>query len=356
MIDRRHFIAGATALAMTGRANAAAKQRTNATIAAAVQRLDLPADFSGIIAHAVKGRIDFLRTFGWADVEARVPVGAGTKFAFGSASKWLTSVAVLRLVERGALRLDAPISTYLPDFRADTGNQVTLDHLLSNTSGIPDLLSRQLKVEPDLRTSTASAAEIVRRFGRGDIAFAPGAGWDYAALNWVIVRAIVEQVTNEAFETVVGRLVFKPLGMSGTVFANGGKDKVPGMASAYRTFHPPVRKMSPVPAFAGASGNVAGTAADAVRAAHGIFATNLLREASRRELVRVRRADQEYALGGRIHRIGSADWGWETGKVDAYRAHIAHSLGGDRTIVIFNNGDLDQSLIGGWVEAIASAA
>ncbi|QAY78358.1 serine hydrolase [Sphingosinicella sp. BN140058] len=355
MIDRRHFIAGATALAISGRANAAARQRTNPAIAAAVQRLDLPSDFSGIIAHAVKGRIDFLRTYGWADVEARIPVDAETKFAFGSASKWLTSVAVLRLAEQGALRLDAPIATYLPDFRPDTGSRVTLDHLLSNTSGIPDLLSRQLKSEPELRTSTASAAAIVSRFGGGDLAFAPGDGWDYAALNWVIVRAIVERITGEAFEAVVERLVFKPLGMSRTVFANGGKDKVTGMAAAYQTLDPPVRKMSPVPAFAGASGNVAGTAADAVRAAHGIFATKLLRDASRRELVRIRRADQEYALGGRIHRIGNADWGWETGKVDAYRAHIAHRLDGDRTIVIFNNGDLGQTPIGGWVETLAAA-
>ncbi|WP_368034649.1 serine hydrolase [Brevundimonas vesicularis] len=58
----------------------------------------------------------------------------------GSISKWFTAVLVLRLIEMGTLSLDTPLSTLLPEF-PDSGRRVTLNHLLSNTSGLPDLLT-----------------------------------------------------------------------------------------------------------------------------------------------------------------------------------------------------------------------
>ncbi len=69
----------------------------------------------------------------------------------------------------------------------------------------------------------------------------------------------------------------------------------------------------------------------------------------------IRWPEQEYALGGRVHSIDGDLWAWETGKVQGYRAHIAHRLGRSETIVIFNTTDIEQSEISSWVEAIARA-
>jgi hypothetical protein len=113
--------------------------------------------------------------------------------------------------------------------------------------------------------------------------------------------------------------------------------------------------MAPIPPFVAASGNAAGTLRDAVRAAHGIFHGTLLSAASRRELTTIRWPEQEYALGGRVHPIDGTLWAWETGKVEGYRAHIAHRLDRSETIVIFNTTDTVQSQIGTWIEAIARA-
>lgn len=350
MIDRRTLIGAGLALAAT-RVGAAVPDAKRS----AIDALALPAGFGGVIGYGRAGRVEYLRCAGLADVEANRPVTSATGFRWGSASKWLTSVAVLRLVEAGTLSLDAPITRYLPDFRRDTGDRVQLAHLLSNTSGIPDLLSRQVAAEPSLRSSDASAATMVARFGGGDLAFAPGSGWDYAALNWVIVAAIVERVTGTSFAAAVDRLAIRPLALSGTGFAQAGGPEMPALAAAYTGTVPPTRKVSPAPAFIAATGNVASTAADAVRAAHGIFHGRLLRASSRAALTTVRWPAENYALGGRVHRIAGDPWAWETGKVGGYRALIAHRLSGDETIVVFNNTDMAQSEIGTWVEAIARA-
>jgi CubicO group peptidase (beta-lactamase class C family) len=321
----------------------------------AIDAIQLPAGFNGALAYGRRGRIEHARYVGMADVEAAKPVTPTTQFKLGSASKWLTSVTVLRLVDQKRMSLDAPISTYLPDFRRDTGERVLLKHLLSNTSGIPDLLTRQIATEPELRTSTASAAAIVSRFAGGDLAFQPGKGWDYAALNWAILCAILERASEEPLPQLIGRLVLRPLGMSRTGFAQSDQPEMPNLAAAYGNVTPPVRKMAPVPPFLAASGNGASTVGDAIRAAHGIFHGPILSAASRQELTTIRWADQEYALGGRVHPINDELWAWETGKVQGYRTHIAHRLAKSETVVIFNTTDMVQSEITSWVEAIARA-
>ncbi|RZL20536.1 MAG: class A beta-lactamase-related serine hydrolase, partial [Sphingomonas sp.] len=201
------------------------------------------------------------------------------------------------------LSLDAPITAYLPDFRHDTGEQVLLKHVLSNTSGIPDLLTRQLAKEPALRTTDASAATMVARFGDGDLSFVPGKGWDYGAINWAIVAAITERVTGETFPQSVAKLVLRPLSMTATGFVQPSQPPMPNLAAAYGSSMPPVRKMAPNPSFIAASGNTASTVRDAVRAAHGIFHDSLLSAASRRDLTTIQWPEEDYALGGRVHSI-----------------------------------------------------
>jgi D-alanyl-D-alanine carboxypeptidase len=168
-----------------------------------------------------------------------------------------------------------------------------------------------------------------------------------------MVNAIVSRATDRPFAEAMRDLVFAPLGLGSMMLASEGWDRVPRMAAAYRAGEPPVRRMDRVPAFLAASGNVVGTAKDAMRAAHGIFATRFLSDAARAQLVRVRWLAEDYALGGRIHTIRGDRWAWETGKVAGYRALVAHRLAGDETIVLFNNRDADQSVLASWAEALA---
>ena len=352
MIDRRMLMASGLAFGAT---SALAVKPLSAAKRAAIEAIQLPSGFNGTFAYARNGRIEHARYVGMADVEAGKAISPDTQFKWGSASKWLASATVLRLVEQKRLSLDAPITAYLPDFRRDTGEQVLLKHVLSNTSGIPDLLTRQLAKEPALRTTDASAATMVARFGDGDLSFVPGKGWDYGAINWAIVAAIIERVTGETFPQSVAKLVLRPLSMTATGFVQPGQPPMPNLAAAYGSSMPPVRKMAPNPSFIAASGNTASTVRDAVRAAHGIFHDSLLSAASRRDLTTIQWPEEDYALGGRVHSIDGNVWAWETGKVQGYRALISHRLDRSETIVIFNTTDLAQSQLSTWAETIARA-
>lgn len=351
IIDRRGFVAGSLAACATP---AWARPHDRA-LAARIDAAAPPA-FSGAAIYARGGRLDYERYNGLADLERRIPNGPNTRFAFGSGSKWLTTVAVLRLVDTGTLSLDATVADLLPKTRHDTGEQVKLAHLLSNTSGIPDLLTRALNDQPSLRTSRDSAAAMVARFGGGDLTFQPGTGFDYTVLNWVMVLAIVERVTGKPFAAAMRELVFDPLSLPSLALANHGWAAISGMARGYSAATPPVLKMGDVGAFAAASGNMVGTPADAVRAIRSVFAGGFLSPASRAELLKLRWPEQEYALGGRVHAVGAQRWAWEVGKVQGYRALVAQNLGRDETIVLFNNTDMAQPALSDWAERIAQLA
>jgi D-alanyl-D-alanine carboxypeptidase len=309
--------------------------------------------FSGVVATARRGRIDFSAVYGMADIETAVPMTLGTRFRIGSVSKRLTSVAVLRLVERGQLDLDAPVTRYLPDFPRGMGARVTLRRMLSNTSGVPDGINAALKDTPLLRTSTAGSAEMLRRYAvDGPLAFEPGTQFDYNVINWVIVHAVIERVTGMPFARALETLVFAPLGMRDAVLVDTVTSSVPHLAAAYNADGK--RRMDPVPPFAGASGNVCLTAADAARAAHGIYSTGLLSARSRTALMTIEFAPEDYALGGRVRMMAGRRWSWDTGKVQGYRTMLSHDLAGDRTIVILNSTDMDQGVIAKQTQAMAA--
>lgn len=180
MIDRRTLIAGALALGAT---RAVSAEPSSSVKRRAIEAIQLPPNFNGALAYGGGGKVEHVRFVGMADVEAGKPITSLTRFKWGSASKWLASVATLRLSEQKKLSLESPITAYLPDFRRDTGERVLVKHLLSNTSGITDLLVPQIKAEPALRNSTSSAAAMVAHFGDGNLKFAPGQGWEYATLT-----------------------------------------------------------------------------------------------------------------------------------------------------------------------------
>ena len=98
-------------------------------------------DFSGSALVARDGRILYQHAFGYANLEWKIPNDLQTKFEIGSMTKQFTALLVLQFVNEGRIKLDGHVSDYLPYFRKDTGNRVTVRQLLSHTSGIPNFIS-----------------------------------------------------------------------------------------------------------------------------------------------------------------------------------------------------------------------
>lgn len=352
MIDRRTFVGAAAASAILPVSTATAFSPR--TVDDVIDRFARDHSFSGTIAMARHGRIKHQRVFGFADRENRIPVTPSTSYRIGSISKWFTAVAALGLVELGKFRLEAPMRTYLPELTGAYG-AVPLVYLLSNSSGIPDRITQAIGTEPSLRESLAGSAEIVLRFRQGPLAFEPGERFDYSFFNWVLIHAAMERVRGRLFEQVIEQQLFAPIGLRRSAFVDTRGGEYPGLARAYSKGG--TRKDALVPPFGGAGGNIVSNAADLALAAHAVFETNrILKPNSRAALASVRVESDHYALGGRVLRLGNADVAWETGKVQGYRTHLAHVIGRDRAVIIFNNGDMEQDIISRVIEELIQLA
>jgi CubicO group peptidase (beta-lactamase class C family) len=356
VFGRRKFLAGAVALGLVE--NASAAVLSGGAADKAVDAFLKTQPFQGVVLIGKAGKPIYSRAVGFADIETKRPATLATPYAIASISKWITTVGIFQLVEAGKLDLDAPITRWLPDYRADTGATVTLRRLMSNTSGVPNGFIAALKADPNLLPSLVksgvTAPEAIKRWGQGDFAFEPGKQFDYSMTNWIIIVAIVEAVTGKPFATAIADLVTAPLGLTQTVLGDP-----PSMASAYRSIEPLTRHMEDRLPIMAASGGYVSTAGDLLRAAHLVFDGNVLTPDRKREMLTIIRSDQDYALGGRV-KVRFADgmprvYAWETGRTGGYRSVLGHRFDDQTTIVLLNNTGLSQKVMDDLAFALMGA-
>jgi len=354
MPGRREFLVGAAAFGLAEKASAAALSGGAAD--RAVDAFLKLQPFQGVVLIGKAGRPIYSRTVGFADIEARKPATRDTPYGVASISKWLTSTAVLKLVEAGKLDLDAPISRYLPDYRPDTGAKVKLRHLLNNISGVPNGFATWTTAnpDPDLFKKTFTTAEAVKLWCSGDLVFEPGAKFDYVLTNWILVTAVIETVTGKAYAAAMQELVLGPLGLSRTTPADP-----PGVAASYRTLEPLVRRTNDRFPCMTASGGFVSTAGDLLKAAHAIFDGDVLTPASKKQLLTVGWPDQNYALGGRVKTLFTDGlprvFAWETGNTAGYRSVLGHRFDDRTTVVLLNNTSLSQKAMDEFAYALFGA-
>ncbi len=159
---------------------------------------------------ACRGETLYSYNAGMANIEWRQPISSTTSFRLGSISKPLVSVAVLQLVEEGAVGLDAPISTYvdrLPTYM----RPVTVRQLLTHTSGLPDILLTPTLL-PFAR-DWVSTRQIIDLQAKTPPRAEPGEAYDYSNFNYVLIAALLEGVSGRPFHEYVDTEVFEPLGM-----------------------------------------------------------------------------------------------------------------------------------------------
>lgn len=143
-----------------------------------------------------------------------------TPFGIASVGKAVTAVAVLRLVGRGELQLDDPVAQFVPPEVTDgLGglNGVTVRHLLTMTSGLPDYLNDAFEVVVYARPQDISSAFVALSYAYGEAAlFAPGTDYDYSNTNYALLGVILESVTGQSYAEVMEQEVLRPAGMSDT--------------------------------------------------------------------------------------------------------------------------------------------
>ena len=147
----------------------------------------------------------YSRCFGVADMVTREPVSFETNFCIASVSKQFSAVALLQLAEEGKLSLNDPLSKFFPEFQAPFFNNITLHHIMSHTSGIPDARSRDDRNFVLYSTDVESVGYMKTL---DHLNFEPGTKYEYINPTFQLIYQIVERASGIPFETYMHDRVF----------------------------------------------------------------------------------------------------------------------------------------------------
>ncbi len=171
--------------------------------------------FNGSVLVAEKGIVIYKKGLGLADMEWNVPNQPDTKHRLGSITKQFTSMLIMQLVEQGKLKLDVPISTYLQDYPKKNGGIITIHHLLTHTSGIPNMTAFP-GFYKDIMPNSYNPLQLVNLFADSTLLFKPGERFDYSNSGYILLGYIIEKVTGKSYEQVLQENIFTPLKMNNT--------------------------------------------------------------------------------------------------------------------------------------------
>lgn len=177
--------------------------------------------FSGVVLVAKDGETLFEQAYGLANQETQIPNQIDTRFSFASVGKMFTAVAVAQLVEKGKLAYTDPISRYLPQYPAAVARQVTIEQLLTHRSGIPDFFADWARFQ-EVKASTNPQRDYLPLFMNEPLDFTPGERFAYSNSNYLLLGAIIEQVSGLTYETYLQTHIFAPADMTATSLAAAG--------------------------------------------------------------------------------------------------------------------------------------
>lgn len=152
----------------------------------------------------------YSRCFGVADMETMSPVTFATNFCIASVSKQFSAVALLQLAEQGVLSLNDPLSKFFPEFKAPFFKDITLHHIMSHTSGIPDARPRS---DRNFVLYSNDVTSVQYMCTLDHLNFKPGTQYEYINPTFQLIYQIVERATGKPFETYMQENVFDKAGM-----------------------------------------------------------------------------------------------------------------------------------------------
>ena len=202
-MKRRTFLAGMLAATNAGPLLAALRRERWDEAAEVLEQATAKKQVDAAVLHVAQKEESFTRPFGTA-------ASADAMFLLGSISKPINVTAVMSLFDQGKFQLDDRVQKFLPEFKGDGREEVTIRHLLTHVSGLPD----QLPDNNTLRKRHAPLREFVEQALRAPLAFKPGTRYQYSSMGILLATRVGEILSEMDWVALVARTVFEPLGMN----------------------------------------------------------------------------------------------------------------------------------------------
>jgi D-alanyl-D-alanine carboxypeptidase len=294
---------------------------------------------SASVAVVKNGRVAYANAYGAAKLDPRVSATPDLRYAIGSISKQFTAVAILLLQQDGKLKLDDPVSRFIPGLTR--GNEVTVRQLLSHTSGYQDFWPQDYVMPGMLQATTPQA--IADAWAKKPLDFTPGSRWQYSNTNYTLAGMVVEKASGMPFFQFIHSRILVPAGLTSAM----NFDVNPRVANATGYLRYGLGPLRPAPdAGAGwmeAAAGLAMTAKDLATWDINLIRHGLLTPASYRELEREvvlnNGAGTGYALGLDVGMQGDHFMLEHSGEVSGFTAENMVFPDDSAAIVVLTNQD-----------------
>jgi len=183
-----------------------------------------------VILVAKNGKVIYEKGFGVADLELNVPMKPNMVFRLGSVTKQYTAIAILQLVEQGKISLQDSIQKFIKDF-PNKGHTITIENLLTHTSGIIDYESLDMNI-PYVYRLDFPVKQFVDSLEHHPLVFTPGSKFSYCNSNYFLLGYIIELITGKTYAKYMQQHIFTPIGLTNTYY-DDEKQVIPNRVSGY---------------------------------------------------------------------------------------------------------------------------
>jgi CubicO group peptidase (beta-lactamase class C family) len=284
--------------------------------------------FMGLVAVQRDHRLVYVSGFGYANVALNIPFGPDTRFPIGSVSKQFTAAAILLLQQDRRLKTSDSVRRYYRNAPVSWSG-ISLRHLLTQTSGIPDFDFGRI-----YRDSPHRPEELLKDVLHKPLEFQPGAKFDYTNVNYMLLGLVVERVAGQPFCQFVRERILRPLQLDQT-----GCTWNTSVVRSARGYHPssqgPVAfEDNDLGSLAGA-GSLYSSAGDLIRWTEALFEGRVLSKASLMEMTTPFLSGYGYGLS--IDGEGAQLDIGHTGTVDGFFACLDYLPATRTTVVVLSN-------------------
>jgi D-alanyl-D-alanine carboxypeptidase len=340
----------ATAIPATATTAPATTVVTTTEMDAAVARVETLLDkfyqadlFSGVALIAQDGKLLWSKGWGMADRQQDIPNTPQTIFRIYGITLQFTAAAMLLLEQEGKLKLADPICTYLDDCPA-AWQPITIHHLLSHTSGIPDYFDVAPAAAHKFTREGATPEQIVALFRDQPLAFAPGERREWSRSGFVLAGLIIERVSGQSYGDFVKQHLLEPLAMT----HSGYGEPREGLALGY----PSATSKTPVffdVSSLYAAGGLYSTAEDLFRWNEALYNGQLLNQTQLQKMLTWHATTESGEGSGYGIVMGEHyghKWADYAGAYAGYTSRMIRYLDDGITIVLIGNQEMDIFTIG----------